>query len=85
MTGVFHWSGKEQMTKYDMAITMAESFNLPTQQIVADRNPSGGALRPFNSQLSCDRLKNLGIGNDASRSFKAAIKNCLQQFLNVEK
>ena len=60
--GIFHWSGNENMTKYDMSLTMAEIFNLPSEHIKADKNPSAGAARPYNSQLSCQRLKDLGIG-----------------------
>ncbi|KAJ8297639.1 hypothetical protein KUTeg_024170 [Tegillarca granosa] len=60
--GIYHWSSNENMTKYDMAAAMAEAFGWSTDHIKADKNPSGGAPRPFNSHLSCGRLEELGIG-----------------------
>jgi len=81
MSGIFHWSGTEEMTKYDMALTMAESFRLPTDHIVSDPNPSaGGATRPFNSRLSCAKLQLLGIGQTAGRSFATGIRDCLETY-----
>lgn len=32
--GIFHFSGKEQMTKYEMAVAMAQAFNLPSNHLI---------------------------------------------------
>jgi S-adenosylmethionine synthetase len=78
--GNYHWSGGDNMTKYDMAVTMATVFNLPTNHIQADKvAPSGGgALRPFDSHLSCARLEALGIGRRTQ--FKDAIRDVLSPY-----
>ncbi|XP_064135122.1 methionine adenosyltransferase 2 subunit beta isoform X1 [Loxodonta africana] len=31
--GTFHWSGNEQMTKYEMACAIADAFNLPSSHL----------------------------------------------------
>ncbi|CAH1268492.1 MAT2B [Branchiostoma lanceolatum] len=77
--GVFHWSGDEEMTKYTMAVAMAEVFNLPSSHLVADKEPSGGAPRPYDAHLDVSRLRDLGIGK--TRPFRESIKEVLQPFL----
>eukprot|EP00058_Branchiostoma_floridae_P025888 XP_002611378.1 hypothetical protein BRAFLDRAFT_73226 [Branchiostoma floridae] len=77
--GVFHWSGDEEMTKYTMSIAMAEVFSLPSSHLVPDKEPSGGAPRPYNAQLDVSRLTDLGIGK--TRPFRESIKEVLQPFL----
>lgn len=32
--GIFHFSAKEQMTKYEMAIAIAQAFNLPSNHLI---------------------------------------------------
>ncbi|PVD34800.1 hypothetical protein C0Q70_06078 [Pomacea canaliculata] len=76
--GIFHWSGDEKMTKYSMAMAMAEAFSLPTNHIQADRNPSGGATRPYDAHLDCSRAQSLGIGQRTP--FKSTIREILEPF-----
>ncbi|CAC5412068.1 BRD4 [Mytilus coruscus] len=76
--GVYHWSGDENMTKYDMALVMADVFSLPSDHIQPDKKPSSGASRPFNSQLSCQRLKDLGIAKNSQ--FKSKILDVLKPY-----
>ncbi|CAJ0939545.1 unnamed protein product [Ranitomeya imitator] len=33
LKGIFHWSGNEQMTKYEIACAMADAFNLPSSHL----------------------------------------------------
>lgn len=64
------------MTKYEMTKKIAEVFNICESHISPDNNPSTGAPRPKNTQLSCERLKSLNIGQHTpfqegvSKSFK---------------
>lgn len=81
MSGIFHWSGDENMTKYDMVMGMADVFNLPTNHIKANKNPSGGAKRPYDAHLDSERLEKLGLGKRTP--FKIAIKECLMPFLKT--
>ncbi|XP_020663540.1 methionine adenosyltransferase 2 subunit beta [Pogona vitticeps] len=78
--GIFHWSGNEQMTKFEMARAMADAFNLPSSHLrpITD-SPVVGALRPRNAQLDCSRLQMLGIGQHTP--FRVGIKESLWPFL----
>ncbi|XP_071087248.1 methionine adenosyltransferase 2 subunit beta-like [Haliotis cracherodii] len=78
ISGTFHWSGDENMTKYDMAVAMAEIFSLPASHIEADKKPSRGATRPFNSHLDCSRLEALGCGQRTK--FREGIAHVLQNY-----
>lgn len=78
--GVFHFSGKEQMTKYEIAKAIAEAFELPSDHIVPlTEAPPGGASRPMNARLACSRLELLGLSVEP-RPFRAAILDCLWPF-----
>ncbi|XP_058026623.1 methionine adenosyltransferase 2 subunit beta isoform X2 [Ahaetulla prasina] len=78
--GTFHWSGNEQMTKFEMACAMADAFNLPSSHLrpITD-SPVLGAPRPKNAQLDCSRLLMLGIGHHTP--FQVGIKESLWPFL----
>ncbi|KFM82119.1 hypothetical protein X975_15250, partial [Stegodyphus mimosarum] len=60
LNSVFHWCGLEPFTKYEMAKIIAEEFSISFSHIIPDETPSS-APRPKNVQLSCDRLKKIGI------------------------
>ncbi|MEJ1274793.1 methionine adenosyltransferase II beta [Cricetulus griseus] len=78
--GTFHWSGNEQMTKYEMACAIADAFNLPSSHLrpITD-SPVIGAQRPRNAQLDCSKLETLGIGQRTP--FRIGIKESLWPFL----
>ncbi|XP_029439417.1 methionine adenosyltransferase 2 subunit beta isoform X2 [Rhinatrema bivittatum] len=80
LKGIFHWSGNEQMTKYEIACAMADAFNLPRSHLrpLSD-GLVVGVLRPRNAQLDCSRLENLGIGQRTP--FETGIKESLWPFL----
>lgn len=61
--GVFHWSGSEPMTKYDMALAFAPLLGFDPARLVPDaRPPSDGAPRPKDCHLDSSALERLGIG-----------------------
>ncbi|XP_036703908.1 methionine adenosyltransferase 2 subunit beta isoform X5 [Balaenoptera musculus] len=78
--GTFHWSGNEQMTKYEMACAIADTFNLPSSHLrpITD-SPVLGAQRPRNAQLDCSKLETLGIGQRTP--FRIGIRESLWPFL----
>ncbi|XP_058852088.1 methionine adenosyltransferase 2 subunit beta-like isoform X1 [Acipenser ruthenus] len=82
LRGIFHFSGNEQMTKYEMACAIADAFSLPSSHLrpITETPVESGALRPHNPQLDCSRLENLGIGHRTP--FKQGIKECLWPFLH---
>ncbi|XP_055927269.1 methionine adenosyltransferase 2 subunit beta-like [Argiope bruennichi] len=57
---IYHWSGAEVFTKYQMSRMIAENFGLHHNMIPYNL-PSCGVPRPRNVHLSCERLQNLGI------------------------
>ncbi|XP_041863894.1 methionine adenosyltransferase 2 subunit beta isoform X2 [Melanotaenia boesemani] len=78
--GIFHFSGKEQMTKYEMAVAMAQAFNLPSNHLIPlTEQPAGSAPRPVNSQLNCSRLELLNLSIEP-QPFTSAIIDCLWPF-----
>ncbi|XP_077984035.1 methionine adenosyltransferase 2 subunit beta-like [Glandiceps talaboti] len=78
--GIFHWSANEVMTKYTMAKTMTEVFDLPSDHLVADREPPTGTPRPHNCQLDRSKLEGIGV-TTKDTPFAEGIKEALQPFL----
>ncbi|XP_077122089.1 methionine adenosyltransferase 2 subunit beta isoform X1 [Ranitomeya variabilis] len=84
LKGIFHWSGNEQMTKYEIACAMADAFNLPSSHLrPISEEPVGAAPRPWNPQLDCSRLEALGIGQRTP--FRVGIRESLWPFLPAKK
>ena len=61
-SGIFHWSGNEPMTKYDMACAFAPLLSFDASRLVADPHPPAGAPRPKDCHLDSSSLETLGIG-----------------------
>ena len=61
-SGIFHWSGSEPMTKYDMACSFAPLLSFDASLLVADPHPPAGAPRPKDCHLDSAALESLGIG-----------------------
>ncbi|CAL8401397.1 unnamed protein product [Boreogadus saida] len=78
--GIFHFSSKEQMTKYQMAVAMATAFNLPSTHLIPLTEAPPGVSRPQNAQLDCSRLQLMGLGVEP-RPFSDTITSCLWPFL----
>lgn len=77
--GIWHWSGQECFTKYTMACTMAEVFGLPSGHLIPVREPSGGAVRPYDTHLDCTATE---TALDTQQTiFKEGICQVLQPFL----
>lgn len=78
--GVFHFSAKEQMTKYEIGNAIAEAFNLPSDHLVPLTEAAPGSTpRPLNSRLDCSRLELLELSVEP-RPFRSAIVDCLWPF-----
>jgi len=78
--GVYHWSGNECFTKYEMAVAMADVFELPHSHITGNSSPPpAGVKRPYDANLDSEKLAKLGIGSNTP--FKEGIKRCLQKYL----
>lgn len=79
MKGIYHWSNDENMTKYEMAVTMGTVLGISTSHINRDTSGSGGASRPENAQLDCSRIEQLGIMKRTR--FSDAIGEVLKPYL----
>ncbi|EDV25057.1 uncharacterized protein TRIADDRAFT_25365 [Trichoplax adhaerens] len=79
--GIWHWSGSEALTKYQMTKIMAEVFNLDFSHIKPASEPPTGAKRSNNSQLDCSDLMKLNFGRHTP--FRVGIQECLRNFVNV--
>ncbi len=60
LSGVFHFSGPDAMTKFEMAQVMAREFGLDASHVTAAA-PKSDPMRPFNAQLDCTTLKLMDI------------------------
>ncbi|KAG1461042.1 hypothetical protein G6F46_002779 [Rhizopus delemar] len=61
--GIYHFSAKESMTKYQMCETFASILNVPMDHLIPQNtvDPSASVSRPDNSHLSVKRLEEAGI------------------------
>ncbi|XP_042862640.1 methionine adenosyltransferase 2 subunit beta-like [Penaeus japonicus] len=73
--GIFQWSGKEQLTKYDMIVAMSRVLSLPHDHIAPDPSPAPGAPRSYEARMDSSRLESLGISYHTD--FDVGIKECL--------
>ena len=71
------WSGDEPMTKYDIAMRLAEALQLDAQ-LSPQHMPTDATPRPHNCHLASGRLEALGIGRRTP--FDAAIRQVLAAF-----
>ncbi|XP_075888227.1 methionine adenosyltransferase 2 subunit beta isoform X1 [Nelusetta ayraudi] len=80
ISGIFHFSSNQQMTKYEMGVSMARAFNLPCDHLIPlTEQLAASTLRPMNSQLNCSRLELLNLSVEP-RPFNTAITDCLWPF-----
>lgn len=76
ISGTYHFSSPERMTKYTMAIALAEFFGRDPSILAPLSEPvPGAAPRPRDSTLSCGRIEALGIR--ATTTFRAGIARSL--------
>ena len=79
MRGIYHWSGDECMTKYDMVVAMASAFDLSVDHLHPDNSqPSGTVKRPYDTYLASWKIEALGIGRRTA--FRDGIAQCLKSF-----
>lgn len=76
LSGYFHFSANETMTKHQMLLVMGEVLGLDTGHLIPVTSPTDSAKRPKDSSLSCERLVSLGI--ESKVPFKRGLKRALQ-------
>jgi dTDP-4-dehydrorhamnose reductase len=75
--GVVQWSGDEPMTKYEIAVRLAQTLQLDAH-LTPQRTPADATPRPHNCHLASNRLDALGIGRRTP--FDIAIRQVLARF-----
>jgi dTDP-4-dehydrorhamnose reductase len=77
--GIFHFSGNESLTKYEMVCAMADTLNLNHDHLTPADQPPSGAPRPKNSQLDISRLRQK---TDVQQTpFRTNIQRILKPFI----
>ncbi|MEC4726099.1 SDR family oxidoreductase [Shewanella sp. D64] len=66
LKGVYHFSAKEVMSKYQMLLVLGELLELDTQHLSPVSEPTDSAKRPHDCTLSCQRLESIGIVSQVS-------------------
>ncbi|MFM0741407.1 SDR family oxidoreductase [Paraburkholderia xenovorans] len=75
--GIVQWSGDEPMSKYEIAVRLAEALRLDAQ-LTPQSTPTDTTPRPHNCHLASSRLEALGIGRRTP--FDTAIREVLTAF-----
>ncbi|MBN3805872.1 SDR family oxidoreductase [Paraburkholderia sp. Ac-20336] len=77
VSGIVQWSGDEPMTKYEIAVRIAEALQLDAR-LTPQHTPTDSTPRPHNCHLASSRLEALGIGRRTP--FDTAIREVLAAF-----
>jgi dTDP-4-dehydrorhamnose reductase len=63
LTGIYHWSNTEAMTKYEIALAFARVMDFNPAQLVPEKVPAADAApRPKDCHLDSSLLESLGLG-----------------------
>lgn len=81
ISGVYHWSGNEALTKYDMALVMAKTWSIDPSFLTPDSNEPAGAPRPKNCQLDTSKLEAIGI--QRRTYFRNGIRKAIKPFFEA--
>jgi len=79
LSGVWHWSGEEAMTKYQMAQKMATVFGLDASHVKPVDTVDPSITRPHNAHLDTTTLKLMGISK--STSFEEGLKQSFSSWV----
>ncbi len=81
MSGLFHLTTKNGITKYDWALKIAKIFKKPNHNIIIDTQTMGIAIRPLNCQLINSRENELGITcHEVEQGMKFMYKQFIDDF-----
>jgi len=74
--GPFHFSSEEGRSQYEWALLVAQCMGSASRMLIpVDNPPARKAVRPCNSQLSIERIKQLGF--DENTPFTEIVKHVL--------
>jgi len=76
--GIWHWSGREKMTKYEMIRTIAEIIKITPDHIIPSKQSHES--KPYNAQLDISDTRKI-LGDVPSISFSDSISLLLREYL----
>ncbi|EFA78738.1 methionine adenosyltransferase regulatory beta subunit [Heterostelium album PN500] len=76
ISGIYHFTDNQKLTKYEMAVVMAKVLGIDASQIKPGNSKPSGAPRPYNAQLDTTATSQL-IGVLPSTNFETAITSIL--------
>jgi len=81
LNGIWHWSGKEKMTKYEMLIKISEVLKIPPEHIIPCKQSSNS--KPHHVQFDISHTHNIinQFGDVTSISFFDSISLLLREYL----
>ena len=74
---IYHWSGSQCWTKFEIAKLLQEAFHLHEKKILPQEQNPSDAPRPYDCHLDRRELKKIGI--HAERDFKAWFLECVSE------
>ena len=80
--GIYHFSGREAITKYGMACVIAQTRGIDLGQIQSDPKPPLGAPRPKDCRLLAQRLEALGF--QPVIEFSTGVRGALAPFFSLK-
>ncbi|QQX82426.1 SDR family oxidoreductase [Shewanella sp. KX20019] len=81
LSGYYHFSASNTMSKYQMLLIMGELLGLSTQHLNPVTSPTDSAKRPHDCTLSCEKLASLSIQSKVP--FEVGIERALALSPNV--
>ncbi len=78
ISGIYHWSGNEGFTKFEIAQVIAKTRELDIGFLTGDTTEPAGAARPRNCQLDSSDLEKLGVSRRTY--FRNAIRKAIKPF-----
>lgn len=76
LSGIYHFSGKETMSKYQMLLVLGELLGQSSQHLTPVAEPTDSAKRPKDCSLSCERLALLGVTSQVD--FRSGVLDALE-------
>ncbi len=79
ISGIYHWSGNEAFTKFEIAQTIAKIRELDISFLTGDTAEKTGTARPRDCQLDSSDLEKLGISRRTY--FRNGIRKAIKPFI----
>ncbi len=84
LSGVWHWSGNEGMTMYQLALRLASALHVDASHVSPSVAPKAdGIRRPHNCQLDVSTLTLMGIGK--CTPFEEGARQCFSSWAAANK